>query len=468
MFQIKVTNFQSIKEIELQVQGLTVVTAPSDSGKTAIVRAIDTLLTADWYQEAYQRWGTNLTTVSLKTPTDYLEFIRKGSSTTYTVQGDSYGKLGRKVPPELNKLGYGEVQIAESAAEVTTLFPQLQNQFEGPYQDTIKPSALTQLLGSFSNLAIYQMGLDRAKKQQGDIRRDLERLAKERNKLSAISETLEAFNPGNQQKQLDRLRASLDHADTVHGVLLDLHQKALQRVALQAIKQHPLPFGTGHKAYSPAKSLVVTARNSAIKIAAIVYYLNRSNGLASQKSVLKSKQPVVKPTAQILGRLVSLSRAVQLSTNTSQIQCVLHKTRGSLKAPFKQSMVKLLQINQTLVEGLFKLSSFTNMTSRIQTYKEELRLESLRSKKLSVFSVKKSFSGFLTASYTLSYSQKTLQALAQDIQTHKQTIQDIQGRRAALEKATQEGRCPLCFSDLSGHECVESKTKPRKKKTLTE
>ena len=196
MVTLKVTNFQSIKEIELQVEGLTVLLAPTHSGKTALVRAMETLLTSEWLQEAYLRTGTNTASISLMDITDTIEFTRKGAVTTYKVNGASFSKLGRKVPKEVATAGYGEVSISESATEVTTILPQIQTQFEGPYQDTIKPVALTQLLGSFTNLIPYHTAQDKAKKQQADIRRELDRLSKDKIKLTAISGTLHHQNSG--------------------------------------------------------------------------------------------------------------------------------------------------------------------------------------------------------------------------------------------------------------------------------
>ncbi len=40
MVKVRVKNFQSIREAEVEVKGLTVITGPNNSGKTAFMRAV--------------------------------------------------------------------------------------------------------------------------------------------------------------------------------------------------------------------------------------------------------------------------------------------------------------------------------------------------------------------------------------------------------------------------------------------
>lgn len=424
MFTLRVTNFQSIQDIELQVQGLTVLTAPSHSGKSAIVRAVDTLLTVNWFQEAYQRKGCNLTTVALKHNSDEVEFIRKGATTTFKINGASFGKLGRKVPPELLALGYGEVQVSESASEIVTILPQIQNQFDAPYQDSIKPSALTQLLGSFTNLAPYQLGLDRAKKQQGDARREVERLQKDRIKLSAIAETLDTYNPTETQRSIELLVASIASIDSLILTLSSLVPKMNLRSDLSLAKSIKRPFGSGDKTYSATKTLLVSMRSFIKSIEIISICVSKYSNLTASRSALgRCYPPSMETTTSIIKLIQDFSS-----------KCHKHIRYTELRNYEKLKYSEVLERVPLAINEARKIIKMTKVSE-------------------------------LNEKYVSSIS--AMDKLTGDRETYKQTFDGLHSRHKSILESLDMGRCPLCLNAFDANSVSSSGGGLKQKKLVS-
>lgn len=113
---VAVKNFQSLYDVNIEVKGLTVVTGPSDIGKSALVRAIESAL--------FHRSGTDfvshgefLSEVYLYSKGDKPFSIvwRKGEElienkmtavNEFIVNGSKLAKVGRSQPEEVAQLGF--------------------------------------------------------------------------------------------------------------------------------------------------------------------------------------------------------------------------------------------------------------------------------------------------------------------------------------------------------------------------
>jgi len=457
MFTLRVTNFQSIQDIELQVQGLTVLTAPSHSGKSAIVRAVDTLLTSNWYQEAYQRKGTSLTTVSLQHEGDSLEFIRKGSSTTYKINNESYGKLGRKVPLELQQAGYGEVQISESASETTTILPQLQNQFDGPYQDTIKPASLTQLLGSFTNLTPFQTGQDKAKKQQADAVREISRLQKDRLKLETLVQTFSAFSPNTTQCQLENLNTALAYTDVSRFTLTSIISKYELLSKLNYTRNLQKIYGDQDSVVRVVKPFISTVKPTSLQVYNICNAWSRVAYMKALKLRLSGMLPkMVAPTASLAQTLTVVGGHL--------IQVNIGWSNGGYLKYLQRNLSQVYPPGVIATRGLVKLTaSLKHQISDILHHKLEAhKAASVRESLQTSFKLKRLGSHvrvFIVVSRDFSHDFKALvervesyRGLQSDFAHQQQALADLTKRKLDLEKAATEGLCPLCFTPLvDGH-----------------
>ena len=109
MFTIKVRNFQSLSEADIQLEdGLTIITGATNNGKSAIVRAVQSAIFNDGVDD-YIKSGTDGLSVYLANDNHNVEYNRKAKGrtdkTTYQFDnGEIQQKVGRNQLPEMEKL----------------------------------------------------------------------------------------------------------------------------------------------------------------------------------------------------------------------------------------------------------------------------------------------------------------------------------------------------------------------------
>lgn len=143
--KVTIENYQSIKKADLEVKGLTVITGPSDIGKSAIVRAIRDALFNGAGAE-FVRKNQSQARVSLE-DTDFKVVWEKGkTSGRYEVNGENYEKPGRGPLPEV-------VKAARIYAVEDSLNPSVQTQHEYAFILASTESQISQAISSLSRAA---------------------------------------------------------------------------------------------------------------------------------------------------------------------------------------------------------------------------------------------------------------------------------------------------------------------------
>lgn len=123
--RIRVRNFQSIEDAEVEVSGLTVVTGQNNSGKTAMVRAVRGVFENSG-GDAFVRHGTDALAVHLDFgDTDITWTKGPKVKPTYVIGGKTINP-GRAVPDEVRSLGVQPVQAGSGE-----VWPQIAPQFTG-------------------------------------------------------------------------------------------------------------------------------------------------------------------------------------------------------------------------------------------------------------------------------------------------------------------------------------------------
>jgi energy-coupling factor transporter ATP-binding protein EcfA2 len=134
VIKIRVRNFQSIKDAEVVVDGLTVITGPNNSGKTSFMRAVRGVFT-NASAGPLVRKGEGHLSVSLEFDCGDTVTWEKGtekpfgkgkSVNRYEVNGVTIQNVGRGVPPEVEALG-----VREISASSDKIWPQIAQQFSG-------------------------------------------------------------------------------------------------------------------------------------------------------------------------------------------------------------------------------------------------------------------------------------------------------------------------------------------------
>jgi len=140
---IGMKNFQSWEDGEVLFENFNVLEGKSNSGKSAVVRAISMVINDDW-DSSWLRKGESITTADLSF-SDGLRIVRsRGSVNNILVYRDSvltdnFSDFGKNYPEEMDKiLNTDDYNIA--------------NQFDGHFFISLSPNKRAQILGKFSDL----------------------------------------------------------------------------------------------------------------------------------------------------------------------------------------------------------------------------------------------------------------------------------------------------------------------------
>lgn len=132
--RVRVQNFQSIADAEVLIEGLTVVTGPNNSGKTALMRAVRGVFTNP-AAGPLVRHGEAYLSVTLTFDNGDTICWEKGwekpgqkgkGINRYHINGVTIQGVGRGVPPEVEALGVRDIQAASEK-----VWPQIADQFDG-------------------------------------------------------------------------------------------------------------------------------------------------------------------------------------------------------------------------------------------------------------------------------------------------------------------------------------------------
>ncbi len=155
--RLSVKNFQAWDNAVLDIEGLCVVTGPSDAGKSALFRALRGVLRNELPAE-FVRDGQD---ESLRVEVDYnnhtITAHRSGKgSTKYVIDGKDYAKLAGGVPDALKDLKFGEVVIGDF--DVDPIFGR-QNSAQFMIDPAAyKPTEVNAILGAFGGTEKLEHG----------------------------------------------------------------------------------------------------------------------------------------------------------------------------------------------------------------------------------------------------------------------------------------------------------------------
>lgn len=125
-FKVHVQNFQSIGDVSVEVSGLTVITGPNNSGKTALIRSIHGAFT-NARGTSFVRQGESSAQVEVLFSDGRSLVWEKGSKVNrYEIDGAPLNRVGAGVPSEVGTLGVTSIEAAGRE-----LWPQFAQQFVG-------------------------------------------------------------------------------------------------------------------------------------------------------------------------------------------------------------------------------------------------------------------------------------------------------------------------------------------------
>ena len=200
MTKVRIRNFQSIGDVDLTVEGFTVVVGKSDIGKSAVIRAIDAAL-SNQAGDAFIRNGQTTTIVDINYHDLVIEW-KKGSSSSYKINGESFTKLNRAIPKPLMDAGFTKIEVGDQKIN-----PLVAPQFEPLFLLDKTGSVITEVLSKLYKLNVLSSADDKCQKELKASKsllkiRDLD--------ISELQEKLKSYEDFDSIKESIRLLAEME------------------------------------------------------------------------------------------------------------------------------------------------------------------------------------------------------------------------------------------------------------------
>lgn len=181
---VQVKRFQSLWDVELELGDLTVIVGPSNSGKSAIGRAIRTVA-RNSSGSSFVSHGAKTATVTLQLSNGKSVTVERGAGTSTYKIGDHdagteevYAKSGTQVPEDVSKLL--ATPLPEDGPD-----PHFTTQFDGPFLLNAAGATSAKAIGDLTNVTL----LAEAAREANRRRQEAQRLAKTRKDDAARAAT---------------------------------------------------------------------------------------------------------------------------------------------------------------------------------------------------------------------------------------------------------------------------------------
>jgi len=153
--KVRIQNFQSLKDISLDLGRITVILGKSDVGKSAFVRAMSSFF-SNRVNKSYAHFDNYPIKVSLTKDGKEGYVSRTNKGVFYFLDGKSYSKTERQVPEEI--FAWLNLHPFKVDSDVS-LFFNVHSQFDPPFLLQDSSLLIPKVVGKISNLNIAMMAL---------------------------------------------------------------------------------------------------------------------------------------------------------------------------------------------------------------------------------------------------------------------------------------------------------------------
>lgn len=142
-YTLNVQNFQSLRNVTLEIEGLTVLYGShSNIGKSSFVRALEGMLFGGCTKDNI-RHGCTALSVSLDWEGHHISFRKGEGENDYEVDGVLFKKVGREVPQAVADLGFRTTVLKDLEVNL-----QIRKQFDKAFPLVLAPSDMGKVVGA--------------------------------------------------------------------------------------------------------------------------------------------------------------------------------------------------------------------------------------------------------------------------------------------------------------------------------
>lgn len=158
-------NYQAVKDpISIEIVGLTVITGPSNRGKSGLIRGVGSLLDNEKGYHFVHK-GQEEARIKIEYNGHSVQWVKGPKTSAYYIDGQHNPKSGRSTPKEdITKLGFFELVVQDQVFR-----PQIQSQFDKPFiLSEASPVAAAGLLAASKHGQIIAKAIKNAQKDLSD------------------------------------------------------------------------------------------------------------------------------------------------------------------------------------------------------------------------------------------------------------------------------------------------------------
>lgn len=195
---INIRNFQSIKEADINVEGLTILVGESSQGKSACLRAINAACN-NKFKQNFLRYGADTIKVAIsydENPNQLIVSKTKKESPTYELGDLVFQKLNRTIPDEVNEFNnYGVIDYFEQKYPLNYF-----SQFSKPLLLEFSQKRILEILSSskaYDDMNVASTNLNKHKEQNNGAFKQLSSmLSDNKNQLSELKKQKDSIEAG--------------------------------------------------------------------------------------------------------------------------------------------------------------------------------------------------------------------------------------------------------------------------------
>ena len=212
---VHIQDFQSLEDVKLKPGWFTVITGESDTGKSAVVRAIKSVL-INRSGQGFIRHGSKSASVRLDFNDAYVTWRKEGASASYVLDGREFVKVGASVPSDISEaLSLGEVTIADRK-----LTPNVHEQFDLPFLVMDSSINRAKILGEVSGVNVLYLASAEVRKQETSAKRLMTTRAKD---IEEVNSKLDSYRYlVDVQKSLQEAEHGLQNSRALHTEITSL------------------------------------------------------------------------------------------------------------------------------------------------------------------------------------------------------------------------------------------------------
>jgi len=221
--KVEIENFQSHKKTVIEfVPGTNVIIGASDSGKSAVFRAINWVISNRPLGDSYRsEWGGDTRVALFTTEGNVIERIKSSNENKYVVNGKSLKAFGTEVPEEVSQVL--QIEPANIQSQMESYF--LLSYTPGEAARFLNTAAsiddidrtIASLLRAQAELKQERTNDNEKFKQKINDMRQYELLPEIENKLIVVEKSEESFNQ--LQDELNKLTLGISQAERVNEKL---------------------------------------------------------------------------------------------------------------------------------------------------------------------------------------------------------------------------------------------------------